>query len=199
MVLASSHPLPSTPIHSHPLSSSPIHSHHPLPSTPIHSHPLPSSWLPAYFASSRPPRTGRELIAARMRKTIAKENELSHWGGGSGPYIPAEGFVLYFDYVTNVPTRFDKLQARHCHVMTRLTDRFGKLQARTAAAVASLPPPPRHLAASTSSRRVIASAATSLTASGTIWGRATAPAAPALTSSPLPATSQHISAHLSTS
>ena len=58
----------------------------------------------------------RQLMAARMRKQIAKElpNDEGGWGRDTGPYDPVAGFVVYFDYILGVPKRFSMLQLVYC-------------------------------------------------------------------------------------
>lgn len=58
----------------------------------------------------------RQLMAARMRKQIAKElpGEGGGWGRDTGPYDVVAGFVVYFDYMLGVPKRFTNLQMVYC-------------------------------------------------------------------------------------
>jgi len=64
----------------------------------------------------------RQLELARLRRALAKENSELTWNGKSNgvdsgtrrPYDPQAGFVVYFDYVTEIPKRFHSVRLVFC-------------------------------------------------------------------------------------
>ena len=56
----------------------------------------------------------RNLELAKVKKAISKESVSTAWAPTSASYDPMEGFFMYFDYITGIPKRFEKIRVVFC-------------------------------------------------------------------------------------